>query len=365
MYPVTARFLTAIADSHIPLFAVQIFLATGGVDSLSITGGSVTVDRGQQVRRTCSVTIADTTLIPRSATDKLATYGAQLRVSRGVDYQDGSTELVPLGVFRVDGVAGDIDTGPVTISGKSLECVISDDKFTAPYRAAGTAVGAITALIQRSIASASVITGATVVDAPIGARTWDAQGDPWAAVAEIAAVIGAEVYADADGVFVIAVLPDPLSVPPVWTISAGEGGAYVAATRGMSADGVFNGVLASGENAEANIPPVSALVVDTDPTSPTYWSGPFGHRPAFYSSATLTTAAACTNAATLMLRAAVAPNASANISALPNPALEPGDVIRVVYPDGTRELHQVQSFPVPLDYGGDFVIATISSKEDA
>jgi hypothetical protein len=365
VYPVTARFLKAIADSHTPLFAAQVFLTTGGVDTLPITGGSVTVDRGQQVRRTCSVTIADTALIPRTATDKLATYGAQLRVSRGVDYRDGSSELVSLGVFRIDGVDGDIDTGPVTISGKSLECVISDDKFTQPYRASGMAVAAITALIQRSIPAASVITGATVVDAAIGARTWDVQGDPWSAVAEIAAVIGAEVYADADGVFVIAVLPDPLSVPPVWTISAGEGGAYIAATRGMSADGVFNAVLASGENTEANIPPVSALVVDNDPTSPTYWSGPFGHRPTFYSSATLTTTSACTSAATLLLRAAVAPNASANISALPNPALEPGDVIRVVYPDNTRELHQVQSFPVPLDYSGDFTIATISSKEDA
>jgi hypothetical protein len=48
-----------------------------------------------------------------------------------------------------------------------------------------------------------------------------------------------------------------------------------------------------------------------------------------------------------------------------NPALEPGDVIRVVYPDGTRELHQVQSFPVPLDYSGDFTLATISGKDDA
>jgi hypothetical protein len=365
VYPVSTRFLTAIADPHTPLFTAQVFLATGGVVPLDIIGGSVTVDRGQTVRRTCSVTVADTSLIPRTATDKLATFGAQLRISRGVDYRDGTSELVPLGVFRIDSVDGDIDTGPVTISGKSLECVISDDKFTAPYRASGNAVASITALILRSLPSASVITGATVVDATIGARTWDVQGDPWSAVAEIAAVIGAEAYADADGVFVIAVLPDPLSVPPVWTIGAGEGGAYISATRGMTADGVFNAVLASGENTEANVPPVSALVVDADPTSPTYWSGPFGHRPTFYSSATLTTTLACTSAATLLLRAAVAPNASANISALPNPALEPGDVIRVAYPGGSRELHQVQSFPVPLDYGGDFTIATISGKEDA
>ncbi|MFD0384699.1 hypothetical protein ACFQ2B_27990 [Streptomyces stramineus] len=133
----------------------------------------------------------------------------------------------------------------------------------------------------------------------------------------------------------------------------------------MTADKVFNGVLAKGENSEASVAPVSALVVDNDPTSPTYWSGPFGHRPMFYSSATLTTTAACTAAATLKLRAAMAPNAAADISALPNPALEPGDVIRVLYPDGSKELHQVQSFTVPLDVGGDFTIATISAKEDA
>jgi hypothetical protein len=45
--------------------------------------------------------------------------------------------------------------------------------------------------------------------------------------------------------------------------------------------------------------------------------------------------------------------------------LEPGDVLRVVHEDGSRELHQVASFSVPLDIGGDFPISTISAKEDA
>lgn len=365
MYPVTARFLAAIAESHTPITEVVLFRADGKIETLPHTGGSVTVDRGSSTRRTCSVTITDTGLIPKTALDKLSIYGAQLRIRRGVAYSDGSTELVPLGLFRLDEVSGDVDDGPVTLAGKSLEAVVSDDKFTTPYKATGTAVGAITALIQRSIPTATVIVGATVADAAIGPRTWDTQGDPWAAVTECAAVIGAEVYADPDGVFVIAVLPDILSVAPAWTIAAGEGGAYVSANRGMSADGVFNGVLASGENTESDVAPVSALVVDTDATSPTYWSGPFGHRPTFYSSATLTTVPACTNAATLQLRQAVAPNATADISALPNPALEPGDVIRAVYPDGSKELHQVASFPVPLDVGGDFTLQTISAKEDS
>lgn len=362
MYPVTARFLETIVEDHVPVTEVKLFRADDVVETLEHVSGSVPVDRGSQSRRTCSVTVADTTLIPRNPTDKLSIYGARLRIARGVAYADGSSELVPIGVFRVDEVGGDVDEGPVTISGKSLECVIADDKFTAPYKATGTAVGAITALIVRSIPDASInSTGAT--DAAIGPRTFDIEGDPWTAVQEIGTAIGAEVYCDADGVFVIAELPDLATATPAWTISAGEGGAYVQASRSMSAAGVFNGVLARGENTESNVAPVSALVVDTTAGSPTLWGGPFGKRPMFYSSATLTTGAACTAAATLKLRAAVAPNATADISSLPNPALEPGDVIRVVYPDGSKELHQVQSFSVPLEAGGSFAIQTISAKE--
>lgn len=363
MYPVSARFLAALTESHTPAAEVTLFRADSRVEPLEITGGSVTVDRGQAVRRTCTVTIADTSLIPRTPADKLSVYGARMRISRGVQYGDGAKELVPLGVFRLDSVEGDVDEGPVTLTGKGLEAVVADDKFTAPYRASGTAVGAVTALIQRSIPDAAVVNRAT--DAAIGPRTWDVEGDPWAAVQECAAAVGAECYCDADGVFVVAELPDLLTVAPAWTVAAGEGGAYIKADRGMTSDKVYNGVLARGENTEANVAPVFSLVVDDDPTSPTYWSGPFGHRPTFYTSSTLTNAVTAEGAARLKLRAAKAPNATGDLSSLPNPALEPGDVIRLVYPDGTRELHQIQSLSVPLDIGGDFPITTIAAKEDA
>ncbi|MFF4746783.1 DUF5047 domain-containing protein [Streptomyces sp. NPDC001268] len=363
MYTVTQRFLDTIVQSHTPVTEVTLFRADGVVETLPHTGGSVTVDRGQQCRRTCSVTIDDVSLIPRTARDKLSVYGAQLRIARGVDYGNGEQELVPVGVFRLDEVGGDVDEGPVTLQGKSLECIVSDDKFTQPYKATGTAVGAVTALIQRSIPGATVLTGSTVVDAAIGPRTFDVNADPWTAVTEVAAAIGAEVYANADGEFVIAELPDLLTTTPVWTIAAGEGGAYMQAVRSMSATNVYNGILARGENSETNTAPVQALVVDSDPNSPTYWDGPFGHRPDFYSSSTLTTTGQCTAAATLKLRAAQAPNASADITALPNPALEAGDVLRVVYPDGSAELHQAHSFPIDLGTDGGFVIKTISAKE--
>lgn len=363
MYPVSDRFLARLAESHRPITQVQLFLTTGQVIDLDHTGGSVTVDRSSAIRRTCTVTCPDPSLIPRTPADQLATYGARLRISRGVDYGDGSSELVPLGVFRLDSVDGDVSNGPVNLQGKDLSAVVQDDKFTQPYRASGTVVGAITALVQRSVPDAVI--SSQIADTAIGSRTYDVEADPWAGVQEIAAVAGAECYPDADGVFRIATLPDLATVAPAWSVEATDGGVYVSATRAMTSDKVNNAVLARGENTADNVPPVSYLAVDNDTGSPTYWGGPFGRRPMFYSSSTLTTTLACQQAATLLLAQAKAPNASGDLSSLPNPALEPGDVLRVVHEDGTKELHQVASFSVPIDLGGDFPISTISAKEDA
>lgn len=363
MYPVSDRFLARLAESHQVATRVQLFRTDGSVVDLEHTGGSVTVDRSNAIRRSCTVTSADVSLIPRSPSDQLAVYGARLRISRGVHYGDGSSEMVPLGVFRLDSVDGDVSDGPVSLQGKDLSVVVADDKFTEPYTATGTVVGAITALIQRSIPAADVIS--TIVDVPIGSRTFDVEADPWEGCREIAAAAGAEVYCNADGVFVIATLPDLATTAPVWAVEATEGGVYISGNRAMTSDGVHNGVLARGENTSENLPPVEYLATDNDPNSPTYWGGPYGRRPRFHSSSTLTTLAACTQAANLLLAQAKAPNASGDISSLPNPALEPGDVIRVTHPDGSRELHQAASFSVPLDEGGDFPISTISAKEDA
>lgn len=366
MYPApSTRFIPALNYSHQVTTRVQLFLTDGTVQTLDHTGGSVTADRGQAARRTCSVTLADLSLIPRTPMDKLNVYGSELLISRGIQFRDGP-ELAPIGRFRVDSVTGDPDVGPVTISGTSLEAFISDDVLTAPttvHSASQTAVGGITQLIQETLPAAVVIS--RVTDQTVGTITWDQQQDRWAAVQELATAIGAEVYTDAAGQFIIAELPDLAGDSVVWAVEAGEGGAYISADRGMSREKVYNSVTAYGENTADDTAPVQATVEDVDPTSPTYVGGPFGRVPTFYSSATLTSVELCTSAAAQLLSTSLRPNASADITSLPNPLLEPGDVIRVVYGDGSRELHQIQSFTISLDTSAGFTLATISAKEDS
>jgi hypothetical protein len=364
VYPVpSARFLPALRESHVPYTQVQLMRTDGVVVDLPHMDGQVGVDRGSSVRRTCSVTVPDVSLLPMTPTDQLAVYGARLRIRSGIIYGDGTVEAVPLGLFRIDRISGDPAVGPVTIEGSGLEAVIADDKFLTPYTTRGgtAAVTAITGLIQDSIPDAVVVNMAS--DATIGTRTWDVQGDRWAAVQECATAIGAEVYADADGQFVIAELPDMLTAPVAWDVDAGATGVLISANRAFSRDGMYNVVVASGENSEDNAPLVTATAFDTDPTSPTYVGGPFGRVPKFYSSATLINTSLAQGAANKLLRDALKPNATVTLTSLPNPCLEPGDVLRVTYEDGRRELQQVQSFTISLGLDS-ITIQTIGGKQD-
>lgn len=367
MYPVpSARFLPTLATAHVVYTEVRLTGGDGTVSVLPHIGGSVTVSRGSAVRRICTVTVPDTSLIPIRATGQMTIYGGRLRILRGIAYPDGTTEAVPLGEFRIDSVEGDPDYGPVTIGGSSLEAAIADDRFLVPYTTRGgtAAVAAITGLIQSSMPDAVVINRAT--DAALGTATWDAQGDRWAAVQACATAIGAEVYADADGQFVIEELPDIATTPPVWTVDAGESGVLVSATRGYSRDGMYNVVVAAGENTEDGVAAVSATVQDNDPTSPTYVGGAFGRVPRFYNSSLLITSGQCTSAATKLLRDSVKPAATVTLASAPNPCLAPGDVLRVVYGSGERELHQVQGLTIDIGIGsGGMQIETVGGREDA
>ncbi|MFJ6636572.1 DUF5047 domain-containing protein [Streptomyces sp. NPDC091376] len=333
---------------------------------LPITAGSVTIDRGSKVRRSLSLTVADVGLLPWNPTDPLAVYGQELVVSRGIRFGNGTTELLPLGTFRIDEPSADVHSGPITLTGKSLECAIQDDKFIAPATTRGqsTCVDAISTLIHQTLPTAVIVNATSDSRNPaVAIATWDARSDRWDAVQQIATSMRAEIFVDALGRFVIADMPDPLVNPVVWDIAEGEGGTLMSAARQMSRASVYNAVVASGENTASNSAPVSAVAYDDEPTSPTRWSGPYGHVPKFYSSSLLATVPACQAVADSMLFDATAPNIQTSITAVPNPALEAGDCVRVAY-SGRKELFIVQSLTIPLTVDGAYTLTLRGGKED-
>jgi len=123
---------------------------------------------------------------------------------------------------------------------------------------------------------------------------------------------------------------------------------------------VYNAVVVTGEGAD-EIEPVRAVAINAQESSPTFFGGPFGRIPRFYSSSFITTQSQAENAAINLLRKTLGAPYDVGLSAVPNPAVRPYDVIRVVYTDGTREVHIVDRASIPLDVETPVSIATRQS----
>jgi len=284
-------------------------------------------------------------------------------------------ELVPLGVFRITGVSiseqsdGELD---ISVDGSDLSANISKNAwlapvtvwktaYTVPVKQAGTTVAeqkyvantvkeALMKLIIDRFPQHNGIFGPLtaanfnfsgvgdkqlVAPVVMGSNTVSTSGSnsPWIDITSLAQSLGAELFIGADGKFTLRRIEDPNSIAPVWDLldgdTNGNGGLLVSASRKISADNTRNYVIATGENT-ATKKPLRALAVDDDPNSPTYYLGTFGKVVGWESGKKkLTTQAEVQNAADTYLNYFIGGDETAELSAIVNPALDVGDVIRV------------------------------------
>ncbi|MFI6160398.1 DUF5047 domain-containing protein [Micromonospora haikouensis] len=326
-----------------------------GVD-LPVEGGDVQLDATATVRSTLSLTVPGVGWWPSTATSPLAPYGAEVWVARGIAYGDGLSELVSLGYHRIDTVEqSDAPRGAVQISARDRMAGLSDARLLAPIQyQAGTTLGDIVDELVREVYPSAVIEWDDLTDLAELGRAVIAEEDRHAFLDDLVTAAGKVWWWDHRGHLVIRSVPTPTE--PVLTVAGGEGGALVSLSRELSREGVYNGVVAYGEGADT-VPPARAVAVDSNQQSPTWWGGPFGKVPRFYSSPFITTDAQAQSAAEAMLTKALGLPYSVDFSLVPNPALEPHDPVRIAYP-GRSEVHVVERLTVPLTAAGVMTAAT-------
>jgi hypothetical protein len=137
---------------------------------------------------------------------------------------------------------------------------------------------------------------------------------------------------------------------PVYTVAAGEAGTFVNANESLDRSPVFNGVFMTGQETPVT-PAFAVLVVDDDPTSPTFWGGPFGKVVRLERSSSIQSPEQGTYASETLLNDALGLARSLAIRAAPNPALEAGDTIAVVFDDGRNEKHVCDVVRIDLKTG--------------
>lgn len=350
------RFLTEVRRSHHVVSYVDVVSPTNEVQRLTATGGNVQEDATADVRRRCSITCVDATgdLTPRGAEDLLTPYGTELRPYRGVRYDDGTEELMPLGVFRIsqsdvdDSVGGSPD---IRIEAFDRSRTIQRNKFVEPYviEEGTNVVEAIKALVQRTFVDAEFDAISSTITTS-GPTVFDTNTDPWQAIQTLAKSIGCEAFYDANGLFVIAPPVDIDAMPsPDFTFIEGHGCTMTNIATKFT-DEAFNGIVLTGESVGDEEEPVRAVVWDDEPTSPTYHLGPFGEHPEFITDQNVKTEAEAENAARALLQERLGATSQVSITAWPNPALYVGGVVEVRRErSGIDGLYVVDAVTTPLD----------------
>lgn len=315
-----------------------------------VEDGDVQLDSTADTRSTLSLTTDGANMWPSSSNLLLAPYGHEIFVERGIQLGGGSTEWVSLGYFRIDAPSQDQPpNGPIRISGSDRMSVVVDGRLTAPrqFTSATTFGSVVNTLVLEVLPSATIEwdDGSATSGQAIG-RALVAEEDRYGFLHDLVTSRGKIFYWDHRGVLVIKDPPDPAT--PVFDVNHGRDGVLVSMARELSRDGVYNGVVATGEGADTSTP-ARALAIDNNPNSPTYWFGSFGKVPRFYSSPFVTTDIQAQSAASSILKQALGLPYSVDFTMVPAVFLEPLDAVRISYSDrASRETHVIEQLTIPL-----------------
>jgi hypothetical protein len=152
-------------------------------------------------------------------------------------------------------------------------------------------------------------------------------------------------YFDGDGILTLRPYAD---AGVVATLSEGEGGVLLSATRGWSRTNAFNRVVATGENTDSSAV-YRAVATDDNALSPTYYFGDFGKVPRFYDSPYIGSNDQAQDAANAILAQELGTAANVSFGIVPNPALEPEDTVYVKRERaGIDERHIIDSLSIGL-----------------
>lgn len=363
MIDVSNTFLAALRGPHQLAVRAVAYPPAGGTVDLPILDGSVTIDRTADQRRRLDLTIAPKypaghefegeDVYPATTSGAVNVYGTEVKVYRGIEFAGGAAEYAALGVFRVEDAQRDLPGGAVQITGWDRSKQVADERFLKPRKCSAQDATTLIQTLISEVYPAATFADSTGDSTNIPKHVVDR--DRWAECQRLAQVIGAEVFPDADGGWVIQDVPDPASASPVWAVDAGEGGVLVSISDSVTREGAPSVVVAIGESKDGNQAPVHSVLphgYDDDATSPTYYLGSYGTVPRFYSSPHIKTQAQANRVADAQLADHVGVTRSISFQAVPNPALEAGDAVTVTRPDGTSEIHLLDVVTISLGPGG-------------
>ncbi|PZH18755.1 phage tail protein [Streptomyces sp. NTH33] len=326
--------------------------------------GSVTPDRTAECRYSASVELLDA---PRGR-HGINSITTEVRLFQGLGVPRREVEWIPAGRYVVDRLRR-------TPLGVAVDLLGREDVIRGADLPTARTIGPDSAQACADVLVGEALPGAAIawrdgVDAGTPLPAWVVDEDRWAALSGgtdtsgvstgIAASLGAEVYADANGVITFGPVPT-LNGPVVWRIPRTL--ATAEPSEEESSENLRNLWVVTGDGGDGSAPVGPAYAWDNDPGSLTY-AGPdpvedplapqrlglpgVRVRTGRYTSPLITSMPQADTVAQAQLADSLGVQSTLSLPTVCNPAIEPGDVVEIEVEDGAWERHLIDSNPYTL-----------------
>ena len=341
---------------------VDSWLGQTWLGRVPVKAGSVTWTTSQQVQGTLSLTVPRIGAVsqdegardwtPLAPDSPLATMGQVLHVQVTVASLVSTDRWdIPLGRFLI--TQWEVGATDIRITGKSLLQHLEDDRLTSPTvpYSGGTLASELRRLVGGHM---GVIVSDALTNRPCPSMSWgESRID---AIYEIADAWPARLREGPDGVLYVLPPVPAITERPEKSLTDGDAGTVIGVTRQGSRAGIFNRIVARGqEQDDAGQPRFQAIIDQT--TGPLRTSGPYGIVTRFFSSPLITSKQAALNSATTMLATSVRQKTTVPVTHTPNPTLTLDTPVELITAniDGAATITQwgiVTSTEIPLVYSG-------------
>jgi hypothetical protein len=307
--------------------------------------GNFTQDARRSARWDGRLSFVGDDLIPQSPRDLLTPFGTVVEVELGLELLDGSVSSVPFGTFQISSCRTRVQAGARTIDiGLSdISQRVNRYRFESPFTV--TAATDLGQMVNRVITnrlglSPSVSSAGQALGVARVFGLSPSEG-PWEEILDVLKSFSRTAWYDRVGrVRLGSTTIDPSTSYPLSSLVS------------LSAD--FdeqppNVIVARGESTDDKVPPVQAVAIDTDPSSPTYAGvGPaasaYGRVTEFYSSPLILNAPQAQAAANTLLAGRIGAGATYTLACPYDPTIDATDVV-----SAGGSVYVVDSVSVDLD----------------
>ena len=341
---------------------VDSWLGQTWLGRVPVKAGSVTWTTSQQVQGTLSLTVPRIGAVsqdegardwtPLAPDSPLATMGQVLHVQVTVASLVSTDRWdIPLGRFLI--TQWEVGATDIRVTGKSPLQRLEDDRLTSPTvpYSGGTLASELRRLVGGHM---GIIVSDALTNRPCPSMSWgESRID---AIYEIADAWPARLREGPDGVLYVLPPVPAITERPEKSLTDGDAGTVIGVTRQGSRAGIFNRIVARGqEQDDAGQPRFQAIIDQT--TGPLRTSGPYGIVTRFFSSPLITSKQAALNSATTMLATSVRQKTTVPVTHTPNPTLTLDTPVELITAniDGAATITQwgiVTSTEIPLVYSG-------------